>query len=123
MLINLLMLCAIQRLLLDIIFNSHSSCKLIMQQWAVRSSDFLLAICTFQEVEDDTRPGPSQLDAFEDTRDVENVAAADLDTGALVVTLGVAKWSSSRLRSYPSSTFRFSSHTQDLDRAGTFPHL
>ena len=90
MLINLLMLCAIQRLLLDIIFNSDSSCKLIMQQWAVSSSDFLLAICTFQEVEDDTRPGPSQLDAFEDTRDVENVAAADLDTGALVVTLGVA---------------------------------
>jgi len=61
-----------------------------MQHWAVRSSNLLLAHSTFQEVEDDTRPGPSQLDAFEDTRDVENMAAADLDTGALVVTLGVA---------------------------------
>jgi hypothetical protein len=27
---------------------------------------------------------------FEDASDVENMAAADLDTGALVVTLGVA---------------------------------
>jgi hypothetical protein len=90
MLINLLMLCAIQRLLLDIIFNSHSSCKLIMQQWAVRSSDFLLALSTLQEIEDDTWAGPSQVDAFEDTRYVENMAAADLDTGALVVPFGVA---------------------------------
>jgi len=90
MLINLLMLCAIQRLLLDIIFNSHSSCKLIMQKWAVRSSDFLLALSTLQEIEDDTWAGPSQVDAFEDTRYVENMAAADLDTGALVVPFGVA---------------------------------
>jgi hypothetical protein len=90
MLINLLVLCAIKRLLFDIIFNSNSSCKLIVQQWTVRSSDFLLALSTLQEIEDDTGAGPSKLDAFEDTRDVENMAAADLDTGALVVTLGVA---------------------------------
>ncbi len=90
MLINLLMLCAIQRLLLDIIFNSHSSCKLVMQQWAVRSSNLLLALSTFQEVEDDTRPGPSPIDAFEDAREVENMAAADLDAGTLIVSFRVA---------------------------------
>jgi len=56
-----------------------------MQQWAVRSSDFLFAFSTLQEVEDDTGAGPSQLDRFQDTLEVENMAAADLDTGALVV--------------------------------------
>ncbi len=82
---NLFVLCAIQSFLLDIIFNSHGSSNLILNQWTVRNIYPLFALNAVQETEDNTRPTPSQLDVFEDASDVENMAAAYLNTGPLVV--------------------------------------
>ena len=50
----------------------------------------MCALCAIKEVEYDTRTGPPKLDSFENTGNMEYVAASNLHTGTLIVALRVA---------------------------------
>jgi len=58
-----------------------------MELRAVWCGYLFLTLSALEKIEDNTGTGPSQLDSFKDTCNVENVTTAYLYTRALVVAL------------------------------------